>query len=80
MLDLTHMIITFSSWFLGLLHMNQLFFCHGYNRIQILEIDHIVGFVVNYLHLVPLVYPGGFFLSKALVGWILEIYFRRKEL
>ena len=42
---------------------------------QILEIDHIVGFVVSYLHPVPLVYLGGFLLSKALVGWLLEHLF-----
>ena len=42
---------------------------------QILDIDQIVGFVVNCLHPVPLVYLGGFLLSEVLIGLLLEQLF-----
>ena len=38
--------------------MNQMFFYHGQDLMQILEISQIVGFVVNYLHPVPLFGEG----------------------
>ena len=40
---------------------------------QILEINKIVEFVVNYLHPAPL--DGGFLPSKALTGRLLESLF-----
>lgn len=50
---------------------------NGHDLMQIL--NQIVGFVVNCLHPVLLVYHGGFLPSEALIGWLL-VYFRRKEL
>ena len=57
--------------------MNQMFFYHGYDPMQILEVIPVVGFVVNYLH--PLLLVSGFLLSKALIGWPIE-NFRKKKL
>ena len=47
------------------------FFYHGHDLMQILKINQIVGFVVDYLHPVLLVYPD----SKALIEWPLESLF-----
>ena len=46
--------------------------------IQILEINQIVGFVVNYLHPVLLVYLDGFLPSKGLIECCLESLFEKK--
>lgn len=57
------------------MHMNQMFFCHGYDPMQILAVIAVVGFVISYLH--PLLLVSGFLLSKALTGWPVE-KFREK--
>ena len=70
MLDLTCMIIRnvfFSvSWTLT----DE---SNGHDLMQIL--NQIVGFVVNCLHPILLVYHGGFLPSEALIGWLLESLF-----
>ena len=53
--------------------MNQIFCYHGHDLMQI--VNQIVGFLVNYLHPVLLVYHGGFLPSEALIGWLLESLF-----
>ena len=55
--------------------MKQLFFCCGHSPMQILEINPVDGFLVNYLCSIFLVYFGEFLLSKALIGWTLENLF-----
>ena len=52
--------------------MNQMLFYHGHDTMQSIKINPVVGIMVNYLHLVLLVYLGGFLLSKALIRWSLE--------
>ena len=45
---------------------------------QILEINWSVGFVVNYLHSVLLVYLDGFLPSEGLSEWLLKSLFWKK--
>ena len=66
--------------FSNILHMNQMFFYHGHDPMQSLKMNPVVDFIVNYLHLVFLVYLGGFLFSKALIRWLSESYFRNKKL
>ena len=65
-------VLNFYSWSLGLLQVNKkkkkIVFYHWHGVIQILEITQIVGFVVNYLHPMLLVYLDGFPPSKVLIG------------
>ena len=46
---------------------------------QSLKINPIVGFMVNYLCPVLLVYLGGFLHSKPLIEWPLGNFFQKKE-
>ena len=55
-----------------------MFFYHEHNLMQISEISQIVGFVVSYLHLILLIYPGRFLFSKAPIEWLLESLFSKK--
>ena len=57
-----------------------MFLYNGQDPMVVLKINPIVGFVANYPCLVLLDYSGGLLHSKALIGWPLEIYFRRKKL
>ena len=66
--------------FLNILHMNQMFFYHRHDPMQSLKMNPVIDFMVNYLHLVFLVYLGGFLFSKALIRWFSESYFRNKKL
>lgn len=56
-----------SSGFLGLLHINQMFFYHRHDPMMIFKTNPVVGSVVSYLCMVLLSYLGGF-LSKDLNG------------
>ena len=48
---------------------NQMFFYHEYDPMHSLEINTIVGFIVNYLSLSLLGYLDRFLHAKALIGW-----------
>ena len=56
-----------------------MFFYHGHHLMLVLKISPIVGFVASYLCLALLGYLGGFLHSKGLTGWLLGIYFKRKN-
>ena len=64
---------------LTLSFMNQMYLFLGLNHLQVSKTNPIAGFVASLLHPVLLGYLGGFFLSKALTGWPLEILFQKKE-
>ena len=68
MLDLIRMIIYNVFLTFRPLYINQMLFYHRPDLMLVLEINPVVGFVANYLHLV-LGYLGKFLYYKTLTGW-----------